>query len=73
MDVEDGGKWSCAAHNRAGRVFYEGRLNVKGPPSIAPMKPRRVVAGRTAVFHCLVSGFPIDSIYWKKNGIFLFL
>ena len=68
VKVDDGGKWSCSAHNRAGRIHHVGRLNVKGPPSIAPMKPKQIVAGRTATFHCIVSGFPIDSIYWEKNG-----
>ena len=66
--VEDGGVWGCVATNRAGRVEHTGRLNVRGPPTIRPMAPVSVVAGRTAHFDCIVAGFPINSIYWEKNG-----
>lgn len=66
--VEDGGEWRCVAENRAGQVEQTGRLNVRGPPTIRPMSPVSVVAGRTASFHCVVAGFPIDSIYWEKKG-----
>ncbi|KAK8378810.1 hypothetical protein O3P69_009493 [Scylla paramamosain] len=69
--VEDGGVWGCVATNRAGRVEHTGRLNVRGPPTIRPMAPVSVVAGRTAHFDCIVAGFPIDSIYWEKNGVVL--
>ncbi|XP_069185985.1 cell adhesion molecule Dscam1 isoform X2 [Procambarus clarkii] len=69
--VEDGGQWRCLAENRAGQVEHMGRLNVRGPPTIRPMRPISVVAGRTASFHCVVAGFPIDSIYWEKNGVVL--
>ncbi|XP_068223029.1 cell adhesion molecule Dscam1-like isoform X2 [Palaemon carinicauda] len=69
--VEDGGQWSCLAENRAGKVDHTGRLNVRGPPSIRPMRPVSVVAGRTARFNCIVAGFPIESIYWEKNGVVL--
>ncbi|KAG7174552.1 Down syndrome cell adhesion molecule-like protein 2-like 6 [Homarus americanus] len=69
--VEDGGQWTCLAENRAGHVEHTGRLNVRGPPTIRPMSPVSVVAGRTAKFHCVVAGFPIDSIYWEKSGVVL--
>ncbi|XP_071549821.1 cell adhesion molecule Dscam1-like [Panulirus ornatus] len=69
--VEDGGQWKCLAENRAGKVEHTGRLNVRGPPTILPMGPLSVVAGRTATFTCIVAGFPIDSIYWKKSGVVL--
>ncbi|XP_071538216.1 cell adhesion molecule Dscam1-like [Panulirus ornatus] len=67
--VEDGGQWKCLAENRAGRVEHTGRLNVRGPPTILPMRPQSVVAGRTATFNCVVAGFPIDSTHWEKNAI----
>nr|XP_027222741.1 Down syndrome cell adhesion molecule-like protein 1 homolog [Penaeus vannamei] len=69
--VEDGGDWTCEARNRAGRVEHTGRLDVRGPPTIRPMRPMRVVAGRTAMFNCIVAGYPIESIYWEKNGVVL--
>ncbi|XP_047475797.1 Down syndrome cell adhesion molecule-like protein Dscam2 isoform X2 [Penaeus chinensis] len=69
--VEDGGDWTCEARNRAGRIEHAGRLDVRGPPTIRPMRPLRVVAGRTAMFNCIVAGYPIESIYWEKNGVVL--
>ncbi|KAK7074280.1 hypothetical protein SK128_018951, partial [Halocaridina rubra] len=69
--VEDGGHWSCLAENRAGKVDFAGRLSVRGPPAIRSMRPVSVVAGKTARFDCVVAGFPIDTIYWEKNGVVL--
>ncbi|KAK3872049.1 hypothetical protein Pcinc_022840 [Petrolisthes cinctipes] len=69
--VEDGGLWSCLARNRAGQAEHTGRLDVRGPPTIRPFQPTSVVAGKTATFNCIVAGFPIDSIYWEKNGVVL--
>ena len=68
VSVTDGGLWSCLASNRAGRLVHEGRLNVRGPPTIRPMGAVSVVAGSSAAFHCVVAGYPIHSIYWEKSG-----
>ncbi|KAL7636324.1 UNVERIFIED_CONTAM: hypothetical protein RMT77_013083 [Armadillidium vulgare] len=69
--VEDGGMWSCSASNRAGNIVHKERLNVRGPPSIRPMAPTSVVAGELTSFDCVVVGYPIDSVYWEKNGVVL--
>ncbi|XP_076034195.1 cell adhesion molecule Dscam1-like isoform X3 [Oratosquilla oratoria] len=69
--MEDGGEWSCIAKNRAGTIKHTGQLYVRGPPSIRPMNPVSVVAGRPAAFNCVASGYPIERIYWEKLGVVL--
>lgn len=66
--VEDGGVWVCSAFNRAGQIRHKERLNVRGPPAIRPMQPKEIVAGQTTSFDCVVVGYPIDFIFWQKNG-----
>ncbi|XP_063823506.1 cell adhesion molecule Dscam1-like [Ostrinia nubilalis] len=56
---EDGGRYSCRAHNSRGSVEHSTRLNVYGPPSIRNVGPIRVVAGVNTTIHCPYSGFPI--------------
>ncbi|XP_028161362.1 Down syndrome cell adhesion molecule-like protein Dscam2 [Ostrinia furnacalis] len=66
---EDGGRYSCRAHNSRGSVEHSTRLNVYGPPSIRNVGPIRVVAGVNTTIHCPYSGFPISEIRWQRGGL----
>ncbi|XP_049799762.1 Down syndrome cell adhesion molecule-like protein Dscam2 [Schistocerca nitens] len=65
---EHGGRYACSATNAVGSVTHQAYLYVLGPPYIKPMQDRRVVAGTTVTFNCYVTGYPISSIYWEKDG-----
>ncbi|CAG9581983.1 unnamed protein product [Danaus chrysippus] len=66
---EDGGRYTCRAHNTRGAVEHSTRLNVYGPPSIRNIGPVRVVAGVNTTIYCPYSGFPISDIRWQRGGI----
>ncbi|OCT93751.1 hypothetical protein XELAEV_18011423mg [Xenopus laevis] len=66
--VRDGGVYRCTANNSAGVVFYQARINVRGPASIRPMKNITAIAGRDTYIHCRVIGYPYYSIKWYKNS-----
>ncbi|KAJ8394703.1 hypothetical protein AAFF_G00043030 [Aldrovandia affinis] len=66
--VHDGGVYRCTCNNSAGVVSYQARINVRGAPSIRPMKNLTAIAGRDTYIHCRVIGYPYYSIKWHKNG-----
>ncbi|XP_059046952.1 cell adhesion molecule Dscam2-like, partial [Achroia grisella] len=66
---DDGGRYTCRAHNSRGAVEHSTRLNVYGPPSIRNIGPVRVVAGLNTTIHCPYSGFPISEIRWQRGGL----
>ncbi|RVE43549.1 hypothetical protein evm_011807 [Chilo suppressalis] len=66
---EDGGRYTCRAHNSRGAVEHSTRLNVYGPPSIRNVGPIRVVAGINATIYCPYAGFPISEIRWQRGGL----
>ncbi|KAJ0182203.1 hypothetical protein K1T71_001572 [Dendrolimus kikuchii] len=66
---EDGGRYTCRAHNSRGAVEHSTRLNVYGQPSIRNIGPVRVVAGVNATVYCPYSGFPISEIRWQRGGL----
>ncbi|XP_072938506.1 cell adhesion molecule Dscam2-like [Epargyreus clarus] len=66
---EDGGRYTCRAHNSRGMVEHSTRLNVYGPPSIRNTGPMRVVAGVNTTIYCPYSGFPISEIRWQRGGL----
>ncbi|KAL0850695.1 hypothetical protein ABMA28_006640 [Loxostege sticticalis] len=66
---EDGGRYTCRAHNSRGAVEHSTRLNVYGPPSIRNVGPIRVVAGVNTTIYCPYSGFPISEIRWQRGGL----
>ncbi|XP_045772179.1 Down syndrome cell adhesion molecule-like protein Dscam2 isoform X1 [Maniola jurtina] len=66
---EDGGRYTCRAHNTRGAVEHSTRLNVYGPPSIRNIGAVRVVAGVNRTIYCPYSGFPISDIRWQRGGI----
>ncbi|XP_075984284.1 cell adhesion molecule Dscam2-like isoform X2 [Anticarsia gemmatalis] len=66
---EDGGRYTCRAHNSRGAVEHSTRLNVYGPPSIRSIGQIRVVAGVNTTIYCPYSGFPISEIRWQRGGM----
>ncbi|XP_026739264.1 Down syndrome cell adhesion molecule-like protein Dscam2 [Trichoplusia ni] len=66
---EDGGRYTCRAHNSRGAVEHSTRLNVYGPPSLRSIGPIRVVAGVNTTIYCPYSGFPISDIRWQRGGL----
>ncbi|XP_050729970.1 cell adhesion molecule Dscam2-like isoform X1 [Eriocheir sinensis] len=69
VHVTDGGSYTCAAENSAGRVQHSARLNVYGPPHVRPMGAVSAVAGQTFSVTCPASGYPIHKITWSKDGV----
>ncbi|XP_063899324.1 cell adhesion molecule Dscam2-like [Helicoverpa armigera] len=65
---EDGGRYTCRAHNALGHAHHSARLNIYGPPSIRALGPVRVVAGANATVYCPYAGYPISSISWWRRG-----
>ncbi|XP_042899058.1 cell adhesion molecule Dscam1 isoform X2 [Parasteatoda tepidariorum] len=66
--VEDGGEYSCSASNTVASVRHTARLDIYGPPFVRPMPNISVVAGHTIVVKCPISGFPIENVFWMKDG-----
>ncbi|PZC70609.1 hypothetical protein B5X24_HaOG215457 [Helicoverpa armigera] len=67
---EDGGRYTCRAHNALGHAHHSARLNIYGPPSIRALGPVRVVAGANATVYCPYAGYPIRSIEVHFDRIF---
>ncbi|KAG8200003.1 hypothetical protein JTE90_006241 [Oedothorax gibbosus] len=68
IHVEDGGEYTCSADNAVSSVRHTARLDVYGPPYVKPMPNISAVAGQTAVLQCPISGYPIESVMWIKDG-----
>ncbi|XP_072011809.1 cell adhesion molecule DSCAML1 isoform X2 [Engystomops pustulosus] len=69
--ILDGGVYRCSARNSVGTAEYQARINVRGPPSIRPMKNLTAVAGRDSFIHCRVIGYPYYFISWYKDSLLL--
>ncbi|XP_022244234.1 Down syndrome cell adhesion molecule-like protein Dscam2 isoform X1 [Limulus polyphemus] len=68
IEVVDGGIYRCSATNTNGVTSHVASLNVFGRPIIRPMRNRTVIGGRDTVVHCLVSGYPVQQVYWEKGN-----
>ncbi|XP_054724764.1 cell adhesion molecule Dscam2-like [Uloborus diversus] len=66
--VEDGGEYMCSAENAVTSTQHKARLDIYGPPFVRPMPNMSVVAGTIVSLKCPVSGYPIESIAWLKDG-----
>ncbi|XP_070509703.1 cell adhesion molecule Dscam1 isoform X3 [Chironomus tepperi] len=65
---EDGGEYSCIAQNNIGKISHSARVNVYGVPFIREMPKITGVSGSDLKVQCAVSGFPIESIVWERDG-----
>ncbi|XP_023234043.1 Down syndrome cell adhesion molecule homolog [Centruroides sculpturatus] len=68
LKIEDGGIYTCIAQNDVGSKLYSSKLNVYGPPFIKPMRNITVLDGQNIQISCPVSGYPIEKIYWERDG-----
>lgn len=67
LKVEDGGEYTCIAHNEIARVSHSARINVYGVPFVREMPSVHVVAEKQLVVKCPVAGYPIESITWERG------
>lgn len=68
VKIEDGGEYKCTADNGVGVVSHSARVKVMGPPVVRPMKNITAVAGEIMIIRCPASGYPLERIYWEKDG-----
>ena len=66
--ASDGGTYSCSASNTVGEAVHRARLNIYGPPRVRPIPSIRAVENGLIEVTCPVSGYPIQSIVWEKDG-----
>lgn len=71
LKVEDGGEYTCTAHNEIAHVSHSSRINVYGVPFVREMPSVHVVAGKQLIVKCPVAGYPIESINWERDGLTL--
>ena len=65
----DAGTYLCNASNKEGSETLEVQLSVSSPLQVVVHPSRqRVDLGKSATFHCSISGFPRTSIHWLKDG-----
>ncbi|PSN46727.1 Down syndrome cell adhesion molecule-like protein Dscam2, partial [Blattella germanica] len=65
----DAGTYLCNASNEDGSETLEVQLSVSSPLQVVVQPSRqRVDLGKSAIFHCSISGFPRTSIHWLKDG-----
>ncbi|CAM1309780.1 Uncharacterised protein at_DN1445 [Pycnogonum litorale] len=67
LKTEDGGIYSCMAKNRAGKVSHDEKVDVYGLPKVRPLRNKTVVASEDLILHCHVSGYPVESLVWRKG------
>lgn len=67
LKVEDGGEYTCTAHNEIAHVSHSSRINVYGVPFVREMPSVHVVAGKQLIVKCPVAGYPIESITWERG------
>ncbi|MXQ93753.1 hypothetical protein E5288_WYG016917 [Bos mutus] len=66
VELADAGQYRCTATNAAGTTQSHVLLLVQALPQISTPPEVRVPAGSTAVFPCMVSGYPAPEITWSK-------
>ncbi|XP_066948108.1 cell adhesion molecule Dscam2-like isoform X4 [Macrobrachium rosenbergii] len=69
VDVSDAGEYTCVANNTAGETRFSAHLLVTTPLSVQ-VTPREVQvdAGGRLELKCHVSGDPVDTVTWFKDG-----
>uniref|UniRef100_T1JKH9 Ig-like domain-containing protein n=1 Tax=Strigamia maritima TaxID=126957 RepID=T1JKH9_STRMM len=67
--VQDSGKYVCVITNTVGEEKVETTLTVSAPLS-AHVEPQQQIidVGKSASFHCVISGHPVTSVSWFRNG-----
>ncbi|KAL0810846.1 hypothetical protein ABMA28_010156 [Loxostege sticticalis] len=57
--VDDGGMFSCVAHNGDTVLAHHDRVNVYGPPYIRTLPPLKVQSGQSVTLRCPYYGYPV--------------
>ncbi|XP_037792633.1 Down syndrome cell adhesion molecule-like protein Dscam2 [Penaeus monodon] len=72
VGVGDSGEYICVANNSAGETRFSAHLLVTTPLSVQ-VTPREVLvdAGGRLELRCHVSGDPVDTVTWYKDGVTL--
>nr|XP_022920801.1 Down syndrome cell adhesion molecule-like protein Dscam2 isoform X2 [Onthophagus taurus] len=65
---EDGGEYTCTAHNSVGKISHSERVNVFGLPYIREMPKVTGIAGSRLTIKCPVAGHPIETVTWEREG-----
>lgn len=68
--VEQGGRYTCQAYNKAGSAYHTSTMNIFGIPTVRTMHNVTMVAGSDLRINCYVYGYPVTRIVWLK-GILL--
>ncbi|XP_066979098.1 LOW QUALITY PROTEIN: cell adhesion molecule Dscam2-like [Macrobrachium rosenbergii] len=66
--VEDGGRYQCTASNVAGTVYHRASLNIYGLPVGRPLATVTAVSGQMLELRCPVTGYPLHTFTWNKDG-----
>lgn len=69
VQLSDSGTYVCRANNTVGSDQVEVTLSVTAPLRVE-VKPRveAVDIGQSLRLECAVSGFPVSSVWWLRNG-----
>ncbi|XP_010226739.1 PREDICTED: hemicentin-2-like, partial [Tinamus guttatus] len=71
VGLADAGVYSCLAMNEAGEASQRFRLVVMEPPQVevpAHMVEMLITAGAPLELMCLVTGVPVPTVTWEKDG-----
>ncbi|RWS28626.1 cell adhesion molecule-like protein, partial [Leptotrombidium deliense] len=68
VSVEDGGLYSCQAFNDIASISHSANVYVYGPPFVHQMDNLTVVTATKVQLDCPASGYPLEGIYWRKDG-----
>uniref|UniRef100_A0A8D8VVZ6 Down syndrome cell adhesion molecule-like protein Dscam2 n=1 Tax=Cacopsylla melanoneura TaxID=428564 RepID=A0A8D8VVZ6_9HEMI len=66
--VEDSGIYQCTATNRVGSQTHSADMRVYGAPFVRAMGNVSAIAGEPLYLGCPVAGYPIESIFWEREG-----
>ncbi|XP_063051892.1 hemicentin-1-like [Engraulis encrasicolus] len=69
VQATDAGRYYCSASNAAGSDHKHTDLRVSVPPSISPGPLNvTVTSGLRALLSCDVTGSPVPTVTWRRNG-----
>ncbi|RWS31341.1 cell adhesion molecule-like protein [Leptotrombidium deliense] len=67
VTVEDGGLYTCEAFNEIGSTRHSAAIHVFGAPFVHKIDNITLVTTAKVHIDCPYSGFPIESVTWKKG------
>ncbi|XP_001920501.5 hemicentin-1 [Danio rerio] len=70
VTVSDGGTYACIAENTVGLIRALSFVRVREPPVLRgeAHTSQTVIQGKSAMLDCAVSGDPVPSLRWHKDG-----